>query len=187
MVYKKTGLAELTFRSVVTWISSGFVLFRAQWNSASFSTSVSENPHQVWEFVSDLNNAKKLNPSIFDFYITDHDKGNYDHWEYGAVIYETMAFIPVLTNVNYAEFTLKTSPNKDHYKILSTYRTCFFRYACLHSKSEMTFSNDAAYGGTKFRELIDYQCPFIFSWLCSRELTNQRNEWIKRLKNTYQN
>lgn len=28
MVYKKTGLAELTFRSVVTWISSGFLFIQ---------------------------------------------------------------------------------------------------------------------------------------------------------------
>jgi hypothetical protein len=74
----------------------------------------------------------------YDFYITEHDKGNYEHWEYGAVIYETMTFIPILTNVNYADFTLKTSPNKDYYSIKSKYKTCFFRYACC---TTLTFLN----------------------------------------------
>ncbi|EFX80595.1 hypothetical protein DAPPUDRAFT_303988 [Daphnia pulex] len=180
------GKKNLIIKLVVSLVIS-YVLFRAKWQSASFGTSVSENPHQVWEFVSDLNNAKLLNPSIYDFYITEHDKGNYEHWEYGAVIYETMSFIPILTNVNYADFTLKTSPNKDLYRIQSTYKTCFFRYACLNSKSEMTFSSNVAYGGTKFHETIDYQCPFILSWLCSRELTHQRNEWMHRLEKIYQN
>lgn len=41
-----------------------YVLFRAKYYSAHFDTLVSENPHQVWEFVSDLNNAKLLNPSM---------------------------------------------------------------------------------------------------------------------------
>lgn len=131
----------------------GYLLLRASWNSASFNTFVSEKPHEVWEFVSDLSNAKLLNPSMsvqYKYFPTLNlmyndvlsnlgfryafdivqDKGNYDHWEYGAVIYETMSYIPILTNVNYADFTLKTSPSKDHYKILGKFKTCFFRYAC---------------------------------------------------------
>ena len=67
--------------------------------------------------------------SRYDFDILE-DKGNYGHWEFNAVIYETMSFIPLLTNVNYANFVLKPSPNKDHYKIFGTYKTCFFKFAC---------------------------------------------------------
>ena len=55
----KKNLAKLVILLVVS-----YVLFRAKWNSASFSTLVAENPHKVWEFVSDLNNAKELNPSM---------------------------------------------------------------------------------------------------------------------------
>ncbi len=44
-----------------------YVFFRAKYYSAHFDTLVAENPHQVWEFVSDLSNAKKLNPSMYIF------------------------------------------------------------------------------------------------------------------------
>ena len=44
--------------------------------------------------------------SSYEFDILE-DKGNYGHWEFNAVIYETMSFIPLLTNVNYANFVLK--------------------------------------------------------------------------------
>ena len=57
--HMKKNLAKLVILLVVS-----YVLFRAKWNSASFSTLVAENPHKVWEFVSDLNNAKELNPSM---------------------------------------------------------------------------------------------------------------------------
>ena len=57
--YKKKNLAKI-FISLAVF----YILFRAHWYEASFNTSVSENPHQVWEFVSDLNNAKLLNPSM---------------------------------------------------------------------------------------------------------------------------
>jgi len=57
------GKKNLIIKLVVSLVIS-YVLFRAKWQSASFGTSVSENPHQVWEFVSDLNNAKLLNPSM---------------------------------------------------------------------------------------------------------------------------
>lgn len=49
---------------LVVSLAVAYLLFRAKWYSASFTTSVSENPHQVWEFVSDLSNAKLLNPSM---------------------------------------------------------------------------------------------------------------------------
>lgn len=121
-----------------------------------------------------------------------------------------MSFIPLLTNVNHANYILKTSPNNDHYKIMSTYKTCFFKYACCNviislpndllkilnniffkfavkSKSEMTFSSDLNHGGTKFRETIDYECPFILSFLCSRELAYQRESWMTNLKMVYHN
>ena len=67
--------------------------------------------------------------SSYEFDILE-DKGNYGHWEFNAVIYETMSFIPLLTNVNYANFVLKPTPNKDNYKIFGTYKTCFFKWAC---------------------------------------------------------
>jgi len=161
-----------------------YLLFRTKWYSTSFRTSVSENPHQVWEFVSDLSNARLLNPSIYDFDIL-HEKGNYEHWEFTAVIYETMSFIPMLTNVNYANYILKPSTSKDHFKILSNYQTCFFKYACLYSKSEMTFTPDELHGGTEFQEVIDYQCPLALNWLCSAEVDHQRNEWMSRLKKQF--
>jgi len=115
-----------------------YLLFRTKWYSTSFRTSVSENPHQVWEFVSDLSNARLLNPSIYDFDIL-HEKGNYEHWEFTAVIYETMSFIPMLTNVNYANYILKPSTSKDHFKILSNYQTCFFKYACCKTNFNLLF------------------------------------------------
>ena len=74
----------------------------------------------------------------YDFDIL-HEKGNYEHWEFTAVIYETMSFIPMLTNVNYANYILKPSTSKDHFKILSNYQTCFFKYACCKTNLNLLF------------------------------------------------
>jgi hypothetical protein len=67
-----------------------------------------------------------------------------DHWEYGAVIHETMSRIPLLTNTNYADFILKPSPNKDYFKILSTYKSCFFGYACCKSLFNHTLKKNSS-------------------------------------------
>lgn len=129
-----------------------------------------------------------------------HDKGTYDHWEYGAVIYEKMFRIPLLTNVNYATFIVKPQTKDDRYEISSQYKTCFFGYACckyylwtdkvsilncffltVFSKSQMVFSREG-FSSTKFQETIEYQCPIILFWLCPKELADNRNEWLHNLK-----
>ena len=46
------------------------------------------------------------------------------------LLYESMTFIPILTNVSYADYILKTSLNKDHYKIIG-------KYSIQHASSDM--------------------------------------------------
>lgn len=116
----------------------------------------------------------------YDFDIVRDVTGPHGRWEYGAVIKETM-MIPLLTNTNYADFVMQPSaPGGQGHEIRLTYKTCFFGYACLDSRSDMTFS--AAAGGTEFVETINYQCPWALTWVCRRELDHQRREWIRRLQ-----
>jgi hypothetical protein len=39
---------------------------------------------------------------------------------------------------------------------------------------------------TKVTEMIEYQCPFALTWLCSREVQDARTEWMKRLQENFQ-
>jgi len=171
--------------SVLVAIVVYVALLKVNSHNARFSTIIQKAvPLAVWEYVADFSNVKKLNPSVIDFDIIDED-GNYGHWTYRTVYTEKMTYIPLLTNVGYADFTIK--PIGDYYVILSKHKTCFFwNLICYNTTSQMDFrpyvdSKDS----TQFIESIIYECPWALSRLCASELDVQRTTYIKNLQNHF--
>ena len=60
----KRNTAKLLLAIFIVWL-----LFRPKWYSSKFGSIVTDSsPHRVWEFVSDLTNAKLLNPAMYGTY-----------------------------------------------------------------------------------------------------------------------
>lgn len=155
-------------------------MFRVQTQNVTFEATVYKaKAADVWEFVADFSNMKKLNPTILDFNIVA-ERGNYDHWQYSAEYTEFLSSFPFIRNFIVSHFSVK--PDKEgSYTIESTHSSCFYtRLACLSSESEFRFYPVET--GTRCVENVTYECPFLFSTLCYREVMYQRKEIMSNLQ-----
>lgn len=152
-----------------------YLLFRCRKYNVTFSATIANaKPVEVWEFVSDFNNMKKLNPTILDFSI-ESESGNYNHWKYRVYYTEYLAQLPFLTNFAWADFNVKTEDNKI-YSIYSSHRTCFITSLfCVHTDSIFTVQSMQSSSESKYTESITYECPLLFS-----SFTNIKRNLIPR-------
>ncbi|CAG9860606.1 unnamed protein product [Phyllotreta striolata] len=143
------------------------------------------HPNAPWEFVADFSNMKFLNPTIISFNILK-ESGNYEHWKYTTEYYEKLSHWPYLPNYSVAHFNVKASPKKDVYFINSVHQTCLFMgYYCLNSESEFKFYHSNSSKGALCEEFVRYECPFILSSFCRREVQYQRNAIMNNLSKKF--
>uniref|UniRef100_A0A069DNY1 Uncharacterized protein n=1 Tax=Panstrongylus megistus TaxID=65343 RepID=A0A069DNY1_9HEMI len=153
-----------------------------EYNIEFDSTINGVKPAEVWEYVADFNNMKFLNPTILNFTITS-DFGNYDHWEYGVYYIEHLSSVPFILNAAHGHYVVKKLG--DHlYIILSKHKTCFVgSYLCLASSSKFTFKEDLTNSrNTYCQEIVAFECPRIFSYICHNEVLYQRKHIFRNLK-----
>lgn len=127
----------------------------------------------VWEYVADFSNLKQLNPSIVDFLILN-DSGNFETWHYTVQYKEVSSNWPYLTSATLAHFEVK-HVNKlvQAYYINSNHTSCMaFGCICLTTYSSYDFTQQG--NGVDVFELVNYQCPVIFSGLCRKNIEHQR-------------
>ncbi|XP_063231573.1 uncharacterized protein LOC134536009 [Bacillus rossius redtenbacheri] len=156
-----------------------YFLLCARKQSVTFETIVHNSKAvDVWEFVADFSNMKKLNPTMLDFDILS-ESGNYDHWRYSAQYTEFLSHLPFVHNTAQAHFSVR--PSGDAYVIQSTHTTCFAaQLYCLKSSSEFWFSPTG--GGTNCTERVTYECPLLLGPLCRSEVMYQRTHVMDNLK-----
>ncbi|XP_046385686.1 uncharacterized protein LOC124155699 [Ischnura elegans] len=158
-----------------------FLLARRTRNVVTFQFVVNQSdPMVVWEHVADFSNMKHLNPTITGFDII-MEKGNYDHWEYIAEYAEHLSQYPSIKNLSKGHFIVK--PDGNDYVILSEHRTCFLSVFCFKSNSEFRFAREN--NKTRCTESVDYECPFLLTSFCKKEVTFQRSAIMENLKNYY--
>lgn len=135
-------------------------------------------PEIVWEFVADFSNMKQLNPTIEDFNIIA-ESGNYEHWKYSVKYSEHLSHIPMIKNTAHGHFAVK--PEDSGFSINSEHRTCFLtNFDCVNSVSQFKFQ--ALGNDTKCLEIVEYECPLLFSSFCYKEVMYQREAIMKNLQ-----
>ncbi|XP_054258235.1 uncharacterized protein LOC128983099 [Macrosteles quadrilineatus] len=170
-------------KNVILGCIVGFILWlmlRKQQYRAKFDALVrNSKPIEVWEYVADFSNMKRLNPTILDFTI-EEESGNYDHWKYTVHYTEFLSNLPFMSN--YAEANYQVKPlSEGTYIIQSTHTTCFYSsLACVNSVSSFTFEPKAE--STLCTEDVIYECPTIFSKFCEREVWFQRHAIMENLQ-----
>ncbi|XP_022167316.1 uncharacterized protein LOC111031596 isoform X2 [Myzus persicae] len=149
-------------------------------NNVRFISSDMENakPTDVWEYVSDFSNVMKLNPTITKFIIT-HESTDYKQWNYTVEYEERLSQIPFVMSKIIGDFVVDKSHSQRAIK--STHRTCFAKIYCLNSESEMIFV-DLSHGGTRIEDKIKYECPWLFTSFCMKEVMFQRSKIFTRLQ-----
>ncbi|XP_065212592.1 uncharacterized protein LOC135840147 [Planococcus citri] len=158
-----------------------YSLFRCKKYTVRYNAIVSNSrPIEVWEFVSDFNNMKKLNPTIKDFNILS-ESGNYKHWKYQVFYTECLSQLPSVTNFAWADFEAKKISDNE-FVIHSTHKTCFMTsYTCVHTESTFLVEPTIDRYETSYTEIIDYECPVLFSKFCYTEVLHQREKIRKNL------
>ncbi|XP_014216910.1 uncharacterized protein LOC106645534 [Copidosoma floridanum] len=159
-----------------------YLLFIYKWtHHLLYKAVVDSEPKYVWEYVADFSNMMKLNPTIKEFDIID-ESGNYDHWKYSVKYTERLSHFPIVQNTAHGHYSVK--PKAVGFVIESKHRTCFLMgMSCLNSYSEFIFVPEGK--STKCIEKIDYECPLIFSSICRKEVTFQRQEIMKNLQSHF--
>ncbi|XP_043273501.1 uncharacterized protein [Venturia canescens] len=175
----------------LTWKSRNFLYFilglisfyalfiHKRKHNVSFEATIrNSKPVTVWEFVADFSNMKKLNPTIEDFNIIA-ESGDLDHWKYSVKYTEHLSHVPSVRNTAHGHYSVR--PEGDGFLISSEHRTCFYStFDCVDSLSEFRFNSMGK--DTKCQEIVQYECPIIFSMLCHKEVMFQRREIMKRLE-----
>ncbi|XP_008543899.1 uncharacterized protein LOC103568717 [Microplitis demolitor] len=155
-----------------------FFIFKKVHHVVVEVTIENARPVDVWEYVADFSNVKKLNPTIENFNIID-ETGNLDHWKYSVHYKEHLSQFPSIRNTAQGHYSIK--PDGNGFVINSDHRTCFFtNYDCVNSKSSFKFIPDGR--NTKCIEYVDYECPIAFSKFCYNEVMFQRNEIMNGLQ-----
>lgn len=159
----------------------GYILFiYKKQHQVMFEAIIRDSdPKEVWEYVADFSNMKKLNPTIEEFNVIA-ESGNYDHWKYSVQYTEHLSHLPIIRNVAHGHYAVRE--DKHGYLITSKHHTCFFsNFGCLNTVSQFRFERDGP-NDTKCIETVQYECPLAFSMLCYKEVMYQREEIMKRLK-----
>ncbi|XP_015589427.1 uncharacterized protein LOC107265016 [Cephus cinctus] len=178
MKWKTRTLAYVSLGLFVFYLVA---IYRKEHHVSFEMTIKNTQAEDVWEFVADFSNMKKLNPTIEDFDIIA-DTGNYDHWKYSARYTERLSHFPIIKNTAHGHFVVR--PDEKGFLISSEHRTCFFYgICCLNSVSEFKFIDEGR--DTKCTETVQYQCPILYSTLCYKEVMYQREEIMKNLKSHF--
>ncbi|XP_046998704.1 uncharacterized protein LOC124613964 isoform X1 [Schistocerca americana] len=159
-----------------------YFIFRSQEHSAIFKIIIRDTkPADVWEYVADFSNMKKLNPTIVDFSILT-ESGNYDHWKYSAEYKEFLPHAPFIHHSTHAEFEVRQ--DGESYIINSNHSTCFFKgVACFPATSEFMFSKLGP--NTLCVERVTYKCPFLFARMCQKDVDYQRSSVMRNLEKQF--
>uniref|UniRef100_A0A1B6IVS3 Uncharacterized protein n=2 Tax=Homalodisca liturata TaxID=320908 RepID=A0A1B6IVS3_9HEMI len=173
-------------KRVILWCVVGFVLWlllhKAQYNVRFEAVVKKSEAIEVWEYVADFSNLKRLNPTIKEFSI-EAESGNYDHWKYTVHYTEFLSHLPSIENYAVAHYQVKPL-SKTSYIIQSTHRTCLYTsFACVDSVSSFTFEQQG--DSTLCIEDVTYECPVIFSKFCEKEVWYQRREIMKNLQSAF--
>ncbi|CAB3378105.1 Hypothetical predicted protein [Cloeon dipterum] len=147
-----------------------YFLLHAKTQHIELEYVVDEKAILVWEHVADFNNMMALNPTIVDFDIIE-DKGNYKNWQYTVHYTEHLSNFPSIKNKAVGFYTVR--PDGSDFLIESTHKTCFYNLYCLSSASEFRFRMRGA-SQTTCLEKIDFQCPYLFTKICTSEAMHQR-------------
>ncbi|KFB48233.1 AGAP005820-PA-like protein [Anopheles sinensis] len=143
-------------------------------------------PEDVWEFVADFSQMRKLNPTILNFNILA-DHGNFEHWKYTVTYDERLSHWPYLVNTAIGHFSVRKLPEAEggQYSVASTHKTCFLLgLFCLNSKGEFKMSR-IHQNDTVCEETVFFQCPFFFGRLCRREVEFQRQAIMRNLESHF--
>ncbi|PSN40573.1 hypothetical protein C0J52_10789 [Blattella germanica] len=160
-----------------------YLILRTQKKNAVIQFKIDNSrATDIWEFVADFSNMKKLNPTILEFNILA-ESGNYDHWQYSVEYTEFLSSYPFIHNFIVSHFNVKPA-DKGAFVIQATHSSCFYtRLACLSSESEFRFEQEGS--NTNCIENITYECPFAFSSLCHREVMYQRTKIKSNLQSHF--
>lgn len=157
-----------------------YLVFRIQKQNGVFEAVIENSKSvDVWEFVADFSNHRKINPNLIDFNIKS-EGGNYDHWHYSAEYTEFLLYLPFIHNFADAHFNVKPGDG-GVYIIQSTHNTCFFtRFLCLSSEAEFRF--EPVGRNTRCVKKITYECPLACTLLCYNEVMYQQKTFMSNLQ-----
>uniref|UniRef100_A0A1B6CZB6 Uncharacterized protein n=2 Tax=Clastoptera arizonana TaxID=38151 RepID=A0A1B6CZB6_9HEMI len=162
-----------------------WLLFRHKNYTIKFEAVIDKSkPIEVWEYVADFSNMKKLNPTILDFSV-EEESGNYKHWKYTVHYTEFLSYMPFIHNFARASFEVRPL-TATSYIVESSHQTCFFTlYTCVDSSSKFVFEPETSRNGTKCTESVTYGCPIILYKFCEQEVWYQRKEIITNLQREF--
>ncbi|CAL8122590.1 unnamed protein product [Orchesella dallaii] len=143
------------------------------------------DPKTVWEFWADFSNWQKLNPNVLDFEV-QHEKGNYENWEYSVKYEEAMNLIPRARVHIWAVYRVIPEQRHGHFsqpfRITSQHKTCIM-FFCFNTDAEMIFvNNNKSKKSTKVIETVDIECIPLLSSFCKKEFNAQRKEILENVE-----
>ncbi|XP_021931766.1 uncharacterized protein LOC110835643 isoform X2 [Zootermopsis nevadensis] len=157
-----------------------YLTLRLQTQKVVFEAVIANSkPIDIWEFVADFSNHKKLNPTLIDFNVLS-EGGNFDHWHYTAQYTEFLSSLPFVRNFADGHFSVRPGAG-GVYTIESTHIICFFtRLLCMSAEGEFRF--EPLGENTRCVKNITYQCPFALTFFCYREVTFQHKTFMSNLQ-----